>query len=283
MYRTKQQHHLKLQRYERKNKIATFRRELTHHKQYFNENDGHKGIKVFQMNQEYFNYVTMFYAKEDDFPIVLNYGFQDPTQVCGYEFAIPFETIGTQQQQSPISWSFEAKSNGAWVKLHVFRASEDEVFNSRSRAFSLDNPGRYQDYRFVITETTTGKLSTVQFWRVEVHGLITPMMRNKIQQEEKSIERSSVDEETMKNDWPNRGDDQSDGWPVDGDRNNEKASALKRDVTSVERDIESVVDVDGGGHAVLLMGLAVLFIGKCLCSSAKRENFNQVFEKDFQS
>ena len=100
MCRKKQQHHLKLQRYERKNKIATFRRELTHHKQYFNENDGHKGIKVFQMNQEYFNYVTMFYAKEDDFPIVLNYGFQDPTQVCGYEFAIPFETIGTQQQQS---------------------------------------------------------------------------------------------------------------------------------------------------------------------------------------
>ena len=118
------------------------RKRSTPQPQYFNENDGHKGIKVFQMNEEYFNYVTMFYAKEDDFPIVLNYGFEDPTQVCGYEFAIPFDSIETQQRGSPISWSFEAKSNGAWVKLHVFRASEDEVYNSRSRAFSLDNPGR---------------------------------------------------------------------------------------------------------------------------------------------
>merc|ERR1712146_401775 len=87
-----------------------------------------------------------------------------------------------------------------------------------------DNPGRYQDYRFVITEmTTTTKSATIQFWRVEVHGLITPTMRNKIQEEEKTIEKSSVDEETMKN----------------------------------------AVDYDGGhpAEAMLLMGLAMLFIG----------------------
>ena len=132
------QHLLKLQRYVRKKaKTAmTLSTQTLQQPQYFNENDGHKGIKVFQMNEEYFNYVTMFYAKEDYFSIVLNYGFEDPTQVCGYEL-IPFDSIETQQQRSPISWSFEAKSNGAWVKLHVFRASEDEVYNSRSRAFSL--------------------------------------------------------------------------------------------------------------------------------------------------
>ena len=34
-------------------------------------------------------------------------------------------------------------------------------------------------------------------------------MRNKIQEEEKTIEKSSVDEDTMKNgdDWPDRGDE----------------------------------------------------------------------------
>ena len=94
-------------------------------------------------------------------------------------------------------------------------------------------------------------------------------MRNKIQEEEKTIEKSSVDEETMKNsdDWPDRGDEKSDGWPTnhqeEGDDVTNKGSALKRDVTSVERDIENVVDYDDGhpAEAMLFMGLAMLFIG----------------------
>merc|ERR1712146_481111 len=86
---------------------------------------------------------------------------------------------------------------------------------------------------------------------------------------EKTIEKSSVDDETMKNgaDWPDRGDEKSDGWPTnhqeEGDGDTNKGSALKRDVTSVERDIKNAVDYDGGhpAEAMLLMGLAMLFIG----------------------
>ena len=104
-------------------------------------------------------------------------------------------------------------------------------------------------------------------------------MRNKIQEEEKTIEKSSVDEETMKNgdDWPDRGDEKSDGWPTnhqeEGDDVTNKGSALKRDVTSVERDIENVVDYDDGhpAEAMLLMGLAMLFIGMFVVL----ENFNR--------
>jgi hypothetical protein len=105
-------------------------------------------------------------------------------------------------------------------------------------------------------------------------------MRNKIQEEEKTIEKSSVDEETMKNgdDWPDRGDEKSDGWPTnhqeEGDEDTNKGSALKRDVTSVERDIKNAVDYDGGhpAEAMLLMGLAMLFIGMFVVL----ENFNRV-------
>ena len=124
------------------------------------------------------------------------------------------------------------------------------------------------------------KTTTIQFWRVEVHGLITPTMRNKIQEEEKTIEKSSVDEETMKNgdDWPDRGDEKSDGWPTnhqeEGNDVTNKGSALKRDVTSVERDIKNAVDYDDGhpAEAMLFMGLAMLFIGMFVVL----ENFNRV-------
>jgi hypothetical protein len=241
--------------------------------QYFDEKDGHKGIKVFQMNQEYFNYVTMFYAGGSDFPVILNYGFDDPTQVCGYDIVLPFDTSEDNTNRIPIAWSFEAKSNGAWTKLHVFKASEEVDF-PKSREFSLDNPGRYQYYRLVITETNNNNAVTanVNFWRVEVRGLITTTMRSKIQQEESAMEKSSVDAETMNEneDWPDRGDDKdADSWPSRNSPSEEeeevktKPSALKRDVENMEKDIESTLEYDNGhaAEAILMMGLAMFFVG----------------------